>query len=83
MGPWSDGGNLEEAKVLSGKGNNLIGPGHNSVAEKAFGETDFIVYHSWNEERTKRMMCIDPIEWTSDGPRAVNPSFGDKTVTKE
>ncbi|MBN1488689.1 MAG: hypothetical protein JXA69_02130 [Phycisphaerae bacterium] len=45
------------------------------------GETWFIVYHCWNQQRTKRQMFLDPIEWTSTGPKAWNPARGDKRVT--
>jgi GH43 family beta-xylosidase len=80
MGPWRDGGNTEGAQVLNGIGNGLIGPGHNSITVGPDGQTDFLVYHSWNPERTRRMMCLDPVRWTEDGPRAVNPSFGKKPL---
>lgn len=80
MGPWKDGGSTEGAKVLNGAGNGLVGPGHNSIATGVDGTTDFIVYHSWNPERTWRVMCIDPLEWTDDGPHTAHPSFGEKQV---
>ena len=80
MGPWKDGGNAEGAQVLNGIGNGLIGPGHNSLVVGPDGKTDYIIYHSWNPERTRRMMCLDPIEWTEHGPQAVNPSLGKKRL---
>jgi arabinan endo-1,5-alpha-L-arabinosidase len=58
----------------------LIGPGHNSVVLGPDGKTHFMVYHSWNEEKTQRQMCLDPIVWTAAGPRALNPSRGRKQV---
>ncbi len=79
MGPWRDGGNQAGASVLNGKDNNLIGPGHCSVALAPDGETYFMIYHSWNPERTRRVICMDPIEWTKSGPRVKNPGFGTKT----
>ncbi|MGE4489111.1 MAG: glycoside hydrolase family 43 protein [Kiritimatiellales bacterium] len=83
MGPWRDGGNLEGASVLSGKGNNLIGPGHNSVACGPDGRTLFMIYHSWNPERSARVMCIDPLEWTETGPKVLHAGFGKKTIRIE
>lgn len=80
MGPWKDGGNVNGPKVLSGAGNDLTGPGHISIALKPDGKQDFIIYHSWNEEGDKRVMCIDPLEWTDDGPRVIGASFGKKTL---
>ena len=67
--------------MLSTIGEELIGPGHNSMVLGPDGETWFIVYHSWNRERTRRQMCIDPIVWTDEGPKAYHPSRGTKTVT--
>ncbi|MCC6494390.1 MAG: family 43 glycosylhydrolase [Pirellulales bacterium] len=60
---------------------SAIRPGHNSVVLGPDGETFFIVYHSWNRQRTKRQMCLDPLAWTADGPRAFQPSRGMKRVT--
>lgn len=82
MGPWRDGGDTDGPKVLCGRGTNLVGPGHIAVVQHAVGDTDFIVYHSWNAAKTKRMMCIDPLEWTPEGPRAVNPAFGKKQLVR-
>ncbi|MBN2162035.1 MAG: glycoside hydrolase family 43 protein [Pontiellaceae bacterium] len=78
MGPWRDGGNKAGASVLNGKDNNLIGPGHCSVTLAPDGKTHFMVYHSWNPEHTRRVMCMDPIEWTGKGPKVKNPAFGVK-----
>ncbi|AQT69113.1 Extracellular endo-alpha-(1-_5)-L-arabinanase 2 precursor [Anaerohalosphaera lusitana] len=80
-GPYKDPWSSEGASVLSGQNNELIGPGHNSVITAPDGKTWFIIYHSWNSERTARQMCIDPLEWTADGPKAYQPSRGEKTVT--
>lgn len=80
-GPYEDTANLEGATVLKTIPDKLIGPGHNSVVVGPDDQTHFIVYHSWNKQRTKRQMCLDPIEWTQDGPRAYQPSRGAKQVT--
>jgi hypothetical protein len=38
------------------------------------------VYHAWDDNRSARRMCIDPIEWTNDSelkiirPRVLGPS---------
>jgi beta-xylosidase len=80
MGPYEDTANLEGPTVLESIPGKLIGPGHNSVVLGPDGTTWFIVYHSWNEDRTKRQMCLDPIEWTPTGPRVWNPARGAKRI---
>lgn len=80
MGPYEDKWSKDGASVLSAIPNELIGPGHNSVILGPDDETYFIVYHSWNAERTARQMCIDPLIWTEEGPKVHNPSRGQKRV---
>lgn len=81
MGPYVDAANLGGATVLKSIPGKLIGPGHNSVILGPDEQTHFIVYHSWNAARSKRQMCLDPIDWTPEGPRALNPSRGAKSVS--
>lgn len=80
-GPYKDSWSSEAASVLSSIPGKLIGPGHNDVILGPDGQTWFIVYHSWNAERTARQMCIDPIVWTADGPKCYQASRGLKTMT--
>ena len=80
-GPYTDLWSKTKASVLSSIEDKLIGPGHNSVMLGPDKETYFIVYHSWNAQRTARQMCIDPILWTAEGPKAYKPSRGKKQVT--
>jgi beta-xylosidase len=79
-GPYHDPWSKDKASVISTIPNKLIGPGHNSVILAPDNETYFMAYHSWNAERTKRQMCLDPIVWTQNGPYVWNPSRGPKTV---
>lgn len=79
-GPYRDRWSIEKASVISTIPGQLIGPGHNSVILAPDNQTYFMAYHSWNTERTKRQMCIDPIVWTEQGPKVLNPSRGVKTV---
>lgn len=79
-GPYNDDNDREGATVIKTIPGKLIGPGHNGVVLAPDNQTYFIVYHSWNQERTKRQMCLDPIVWTKQGPRTFEPSRGKKTV---
>lgn len=80
-GPYRDEADLEGATVLKSVPGKVIGPGHSSVILGPDDRTHFIVYHSWNPERTKRQMCLDPLEWTDKGARAFEPARGKKRVT--
>lgn len=81
MGPYRDTADVDGPTVLKSVPEELIGPGHNSVVLGPDEKTWFIVYHAWNAARTKRQMCIDPIEWTPSGPKAYRASRGAKRVT--
>ena len=70
-GPYTGAG--AEARVLRGVPGKVRGPGHHSIVEGPDGR-DWIVYHAWNAAMTVRQLCIDPLEWTSNGPRTVGPS---------
>jgi GH43 family beta-xylosidase len=75
LGPFRDDWNAHGPAVLRGVPGKVLGPGHNSVVRGPDGVTDFIVYHAWDTAQTARRMCIDPIEWTADGPRALGPTW--------
>ena len=79
-GPYIDSWSIDKASVLCSNQGGLIGPGHNSIIIGPDDQTHFIVYHSWNKERTARQMCLDPIIWTDNGPKAYKPSRGQKSI---
>lgn len=68
LGPWRDAGAHRGACVLKAEG-RTIGPGHNSVVLSPDDRTHLCVYHAWEEHHVARQLCIDPIEWTPDGPK--------------
>ena len=68
MGPYTCDATAEGARVLRTIPGRLIGPGHNSIAQSPDG-VDYIVYHAWNAQMTMRQMYVEPIVWTSNGPR--------------
>lgn len=73
LGPWTDLG--DRPHVLQGT-ENIIGPGHCSVVLAPDNQTHVCCYHAWNAARTMRQLCVDPIEWTIDGPRVVPTRSG-------
>lgn len=68
LGPYRSEGDETGARVVRSLPGRLIGPGHNSIVTGPDG-TDYIVYHAWNEARTRRQMYVDRLLWTSHGPR--------------
>jgi beta-xylosidase len=75
LGPYEDDGSDERgARVLRTRDRNFVGPGHNSLVRGPDGKTDYLVYHAWDREMTARRLCIDPIDWTREGPRCHGPS---------
>jgi GH43 family beta-xylosidase len=83
LGPYSDEGNENGPRVLRTIPNRLIGPGHNSISLGPDGESDFIVYHAWDQQMKSRQMAIDHLLWTPDGPRCEGPSVGADFLTHQ
>jgi arabinan endo-1,5-alpha-L-arabinosidase len=67
LGPYSGAG--DHARVLHSIAGKVFGPGGISMVTGPDGKTQFVIYHAWNREMTERQMCVDKLEWTSDGPR--------------
>ena len=80
LGPWRDEWSSSGPVVLKGIPDKVLGPGHNSVIRGPDGRTDFVVYHAWDAARTARRMCIDPLEFTTNGPRCDGPSTEPRTL---
>lgn len=74
LGPYSDAGNQDGARVLRTVPDQVFGPGHNSIARAPSGQ-EYIVYHAWNAERSQRQMRIDSLIWTPEGPRCKGPTW--------
>lgn len=81
MGPYRDDWSQDGPTVLKGIPGRVLGPGHNSVVRGPDGVTDYIVYHAWDPDRTARRMCLDPIEWTPQGPRCAGPTLEPHRLT--
>ncbi len=71
-GPYTGQG--RGARVLHAVPGHVRGPGHHSIVEGPDGR-DYIVYHAWNEAMTVRQLCVDPLDWTPDGPRCAGPTY--------
>lgn len=84
LGPYRDEWSSEGPSVLRGIPNRVLGPGHASVVRWLDEQTEFLVYHAWDEQATARRMCIDPLIWTPhidyDHPRCAGPTFEPQTL---
>ncbi len=69
LGPYSDAGNEAGARVLRSIPERVIGPGHMSIVVGPDTQTEYLVYHAWDLDKTARRMCLDPLVWTNEGPR--------------
>ncbi len=67
LGPYSSG--ADHPRVLHGIPGKVRGPGGISITTGPDGKNQYIVYHAWNEQMTRRQLCIDKLDWTPDGPR--------------
>ena len=83
LGPYRDEWSVEGPAVLRGVPGRVLGPGHASVVRWTDDRTEFLVYHAWDVESTRRRMCIDPLVWVpgaeGDRPRCAGPSFEPQT----
>ncbi|WP_102126999.1 glycoside hydrolase family 43 protein [Deinococcus planocerae] len=69
LGPWTEPS--PGANVLRTAG-HLRGPGHASVTQG--GGEDILIFHAWNEERTKRQLHAAPLRWQGGVPSALPES---------
>ena len=64
----------EGPTVLRTAPGRVLGPGHASIVESPSGAEELLVYHGWDPEASARLMRIDRLRWTSDGPRCDGPT---------
>ena len=74
LGPWTEVPTVLPL-VIRTDPEHSVGPGHASVVTDAAGQ-DWLVYHAWDLDRTARRMCLDPLDWTPQGPVCRGPSHG-------
>jgi beta-xylosidase len=80
LGPYSDAGNENGARILRTVPGKVIGPGHHSIVKGPDDRTEFLVYHAWDPAMTGRRMHIDLLEWTPDGPRCNGPTWTEQRL---
>jgi beta-xylosidase len=73
LGPW-EVATGDGPTILRTRPDEVLGPGHASITQSPNG-SDWIVYHAWDRDATARLMRIDRLEWTDEGPRCDGPSL--------
>lgn len=81
MGSYSDVGSETGARVLRSISDRVLGPGHNSIVVGPDGQTEYLVYHAWDINRTARQICLDKLIWTANGPRCDGPTWTEQFVS--
>jgi len=82
LGPWRvDEAAADGPTILRTRPGEVVGPGHASIVRTQAGE-DWIVYHAWDPDASRRLMRIDRLEWTEDGPRCDGPSLGERPAPR-
>ena len=79
LGPWEVQAD-DEPTILRTVPGRVLGPGHASVVTSPSGRHDVIVYHGWDAAASARLMRIDRLEWTPEGPRSDGPSLDPRPV---
>lgn len=80
LGPYSDDGGETMPRVLRSVPGHVRGPGHNSIVVGPDNQTEYLIYHSWDEKARERRMCIDKLIWTPEGPRCQGPTWTPQTL---
>jgi hypothetical protein len=75
LGRWSDAGVESGPRVLRSVPGHVLGPGHCSVVTGPDDRTAYLAYHAWDVAATARRLCVDPLEFTVDGPRSPGPTW--------
>lgn len=76
MGPFiSRTGSSHGPDILRTVPGRIIGPGHASVTRGPDDLHDYIVYHAWDPDHTKRLMRLDRLDWNADGPSSPGPTL--------
>jgi GH43 family beta-xylosidase len=79
-GPFVSGPETEGPKLLRTRPGEVIGPGHASVVHAPDNVHEFIVYHAWDPQHTKRLMRIDRLDWSVEGPSSPAPTLDPQTA---
>jgi hypothetical protein len=75
MGPFSHVSDTEGPRVLRTRPGAVIGPGHASMTYAPDNVHEYLVYHAWDPEHTRRLMRIDPLNWEEGAPSSPGPSL--------
>ena len=72
LGPWVEP-NTAPALLQTVPG-HVLGPGHCSIFVGPDG-SDYVAYHAWDVDVTRRALFIDRLDWSDDGPTCSGPTY--------
>lgn len=76
LGPFTPAPASEQGPdILQTVPGEIIGPGHASITRSPDGAHDYLVYHAWDPAHTQRLMRLDLLDWTPDGPSSPGPTL--------
>ncbi len=75
MGPFASTPGADGPKLLRTRPGLVIGPGQASVIHAPDNAHEYIVYHAWDPQHTKRLMRIDRLDWSVEGPSSPAPTL--------
>lgn len=81
LGPW-EVAEADAPSIVCTVPGVVLGPGHASIVASPSGAEDWLVYHAWDPDATARLMRIDRLEWTPEGPRCDGPSSEPRPVPR-
>ncbi len=80
MGPFVSTPGADGPKLLRTRPGQVIGPGHASVVHGPDNIHEYIVYHAWDPQHSKRFMRIDRLDWSVEGPSSPAPTLNPQPV---
>jgi arabinan endo-1,5-alpha-L-arabinosidase len=75
LGPYWDEGAERGPRILRTVPKRVLGPGHCSVVRNTHGTGFNLFYHAWDANMTARLMCMDALTFSAQGPRSSGPTW--------
>jgi GH43 family beta-xylosidase len=76
-GEWEQTADGAQVLPILRSGDEVVGPGHNSVVRGPDNRQLYCVYHRWSEDASARMartMAIDPLDWAGERMLILGPT---------
>lgn len=74
-GPFVPEGGADGPEIMRTRPGRVVGPGHASLVRAPDNVHEYVVYHAWDPEHTRRLMRIDRLDWSEAGPSSPAPTL--------